>query len=436
MNVQLIVTNNNNKGQIIPINVPAFRIGRAEDCQLRSNSSRISPQHCVISTHNCTVTVHELGSETGTFVNGKRIVSSQELKDGDELVAGRHSFVLSIRLSAEPEEQPSTESEITFEVRHKGQSIVVTKGQLFDMAREGAVLPDDIITVGGTKVFADSVHGIIFGNGASTVTPPPIPKPPKPDPYDAMLATLSSDPLAFQQLEELEKNANRKPRTPAASVKIDPCVKEAAPSNIAAESREVIQRLPEVKKRRTFSDLVKPLEEPLKQASTWMSGKITQHQAKAGGFVLAGVCLLGLLLYLFLSDSKSVEGAVRIEGTVTLDGAPLSGANVILHPRNRKVGQEAGGMTDHRGRFTVTTGNDPIGRGAVPGEYDVTFIMHSYERPTTSGSPIVVNATGRNRFVFELFSESSGIFTDNPFANDPFTDNPFAEDFGDNPFAK
>jgi len=97
MQVQLLVANKSQKGEVIPVSVPAFRIGRAKDCQLRSNSSKISRRHCVINTHDDTVTVLDLGSENGTYINGKRIASLQELKDGDELKVGRHSFVLSIK---------------------------------------------------------------------------------------------------------------------------------------------------------------------------------------------------------------------------------------------------------------------------------------------------------------------------------------------------
>jgi len=97
MQVQLIIANKSQKGQVLPVNVPEFKIGRAEECHLRSNSSRISRLHCVISTQENTVTVADLGSENGTFVNGERIGSPQELNDGDLLTAGRHSFTVSIQ---------------------------------------------------------------------------------------------------------------------------------------------------------------------------------------------------------------------------------------------------------------------------------------------------------------------------------------------------
>jgi len=100
MQVQLIVANKNQNGQVIPIDVPAFRIGRAEDCHLRSDSSRVSAQHCVIHSHNNTVTVLDLGSESGTYVNGERITFPQTLKDGDEITVGKHRFIVSMKTGA------------------------------------------------------------------------------------------------------------------------------------------------------------------------------------------------------------------------------------------------------------------------------------------------------------------------------------------------
>ena len=202
MQIQLIIADGNRKGQVIPVNVPSFMIGRAEGCNLRSRSPNVSRHHCTLLTNNGMVTVQDLGSESGTFVNGDK-VSSQELKDGDRLVVGTHMFVMSLQAgmaSTEPhqgetfelatsiiappnQEQsdtrpvdsqkaqvvqsaakpPKKEAEVMFEIRLDGQRMSVTKSRLFELARKGSVLPDDLVTVAGTKVFADSIQGIVFG---------------------------------------------------------------------------------------------------------------------------------------------------------------------------------------------------------------------------------------------------------------------------------
>ena len=141
---------------------------------------------------------------------------------------------------------------------------------------------------------------------------------------------------------------------------------------------------------------------------------------------------------------KAPPGILYLEGIVTLDGQPVNGVSVILHPRCGE-GTAAGGMTDARGRFRVTTGTAPIGSGAKEGEYDVTFskievereaedkvfsgqapapmtrhssvptpvkrthiIPERYGKPRTSGlEPITVALEGNNRFTFELESEKT-----------------------------
>ena len=151
--------------------------------------------------------------------------------------------------------------------------------------------------------------------------------------------------------------------------------------------------------------------------------------------------ILACLLLMFTGCQKTPPGIVYLEGIVTLDGNPIGGVNVILHPRNDE-GTAAGGMTDARGRFTVTTHPAPVGTGAMAGVYDVTFskvetpvvnvsmmpmpapapsaarqtqtppqrtyiVPQRYGRPRTSGlEPITVEAGGNNRFTFALFSES------------------------------
>ena len=160
--------------------------------------------------------------------------------------------------------------------------------------------------------------------------------------------------------------------------------------------------------------------------------------------VVAVALLLGITSLVFSGFQRTPSGIIYLEGIVTLDGKPIDGVNVVLHPRDRE-GTSAGGMTDARGRFRVTTHPAPVGSGARAGEYDVTFskmevvemamvagrpvpasdetvpehiiraseafdarthvIPPRYGRPKTSGlEPITVAPNGRNRFTFTLTS--------------------------------
>ena len=239
MQIQLIVADERHKGQAIPINVPTFTIGRAEGCNLRSRSTTVSRQHCTIQVKNGTVTIQDLGGENGTVVNGNRITSVQPLKDGDKLIVGTHAFIVSIKAAensasdqadffeltpssmalpqsessstqpADPNmkttlikaKKPEQEAEVMFEIRLNRQRVSVSQSRLFELARKGSILPDDLITVAGTKVFADSIQGIVFGDKSSPAPPTPSAGSPGKSQSPAKPSSASADdPFAFPDL--------------------------------------------------------------------------------------------------------------------------------------------------------------------------------------------------------------------------------------------
>jgi hypothetical protein len=63
-------------------------LGRHDDCLIRIKSSQVSRRHCEILEVGGKLTVRDLGSSNGTFVNGKRVLGQQPLKAGDELTVG------------------------------------------------------------------------------------------------------------------------------------------------------------------------------------------------------------------------------------------------------------------------------------------------------------------------------------------------------------
>ena len=63
-------------------------LGRHDDCVIRIKSSQVSRRHCEIHEADGQLTVRDLGSSNGTFVNGKRVLGQQLLKVGDELTVG------------------------------------------------------------------------------------------------------------------------------------------------------------------------------------------------------------------------------------------------------------------------------------------------------------------------------------------------------------
>ena len=208
MQVQLIVVNEEHKGKTIPINTPAFIIGRAAGCNLRLYKPMVSRFHCSLQLIDGTLMVQDLGGENGTYVNGNRVTIAYPLKHGDKLFIGEYCFSVDVDVTADkplqdefdffelspsaislksedtatisvtPMVSPVTlsvaddsdadvadaeSSEIMFGVRLAGQRVTVTKSQLFALAQRGHLSPNDFVVVSGTTVFADSIQGIVFG---------------------------------------------------------------------------------------------------------------------------------------------------------------------------------------------------------------------------------------------------------------------------------
>ncbi len=96
MKVELIVTNGRHRGREIRVKGPKYFIGQAEDCHLRPASNLVSRHHCVILLTPDGVSVRDLGSRNGTFVNGRPASPERRLSPGDHLVVGQLDFDVQI----------------------------------------------------------------------------------------------------------------------------------------------------------------------------------------------------------------------------------------------------------------------------------------------------------------------------------------------------
>ena len=67
--------------------MPVTYIGRAQDCDIRLNVEGVEPFHCVLAHRPGELTIRDLDSPSGTFVNGQRIRFAL-LGDGDLLDIG------------------------------------------------------------------------------------------------------------------------------------------------------------------------------------------------------------------------------------------------------------------------------------------------------------------------------------------------------------
>lgn len=86
--------------------------------------------------------------------------------------------------------------------------------------------------------------------------------------------------------------------------------------------------------------------------------------------------LLSLLLLAALSTgcTERYDGPPTqfVEGVVTVDGRPAEGVKIHIVPKTPGVGEEARGISDQNGRYTLSSLQGRAGQGGMTGEYAVT----------------------------------------------------------------
>lgn len=95
MNVILVGFTKKGVRKDIPLPGATTVIGRTPDADLQIPVSDVSRRHCQISLNGAKVTVKDLGSSNGTFVNDVKI-GETTLRPGDRLRVGPFTFVIQI----------------------------------------------------------------------------------------------------------------------------------------------------------------------------------------------------------------------------------------------------------------------------------------------------------------------------------------------------
>jgi hypothetical protein len=100
---------------------------------------------------------------------------------------------------------------------------------------------------------------------------------------------------------------------------------------------------------------------------------------------------IGVLVLAFGSSAgcTSGEATVPVEGTVTLDGQPLSEAHVMFYPQGAGPTDQKYyfGSTDQEGRFAVRSSTDG-NEGLPPGKYNVTLTTAVAKQGSTETTPV------------------------------------------------
>ncbi|MCC6429181.1 MAG: FHA domain-containing protein [Phycisphaerales bacterium] len=99
MDASFVLISQDLSQRTVPLNRPRTVIGRQTDCNIRIPSSGVSRQHCEILIDGDAITVRDLNSSNGTYLNRKRITEAR-LNAGDLLAIGNCVFVT--RINGEP----------------------------------------------------------------------------------------------------------------------------------------------------------------------------------------------------------------------------------------------------------------------------------------------------------------------------------------------
>ena len=79
---------------VIPLEADEILVGRHGAADIRFTDMSVSRYHAVLYVSNGVWSVMDLGSKSGTYVNGRKIRSQVKLKDMDEIRFGTKSVVI------------------------------------------------------------------------------------------------------------------------------------------------------------------------------------------------------------------------------------------------------------------------------------------------------------------------------------------------------
>ena len=106
---ELIVKSGKHKGRAVRLAAGDTLVGREKGCPIRLATADVSRRHCKLTVAGNggaeRVTVEDLGSRNGTFVNDRAVSGVTALKPGDRLRVGPVRFLL-------PDPNEASESEV------------------------------------------------------------------------------------------------------------------------------------------------------------------------------------------------------------------------------------------------------------------------------------------------------------------------------------
>lgn len=87
---------------------------------------------------------------------------------------------------------------------------------------------------------------------------------------------------------------------------------------------------------------------------------------------LSGAICIAIVIGVSAGCGTGAISTDIVQGTITLSGAPVEGANVMFSPVTQGQGAPAYGRTDAQGHYKLQTHQGAVDAGTTPGEYKVT----------------------------------------------------------------
>jgi S1-C subfamily serine protease len=125
------------KGLSVRVEGERFLVGTGPECQLMVGDPQVAPLHAYFEVgEGGRVALHDLGSESGTFVNGERIEGSRVIEGGEEIRLGSTVLVPSV---ADPEEEARQRAQAAGEHPDPAPAVRVTTddGQTVEVVSSG-----------------------------------------------------------------------------------------------------------------------------------------------------------------------------------------------------------------------------------------------------------------------------------------------------------
>ncbi|MBK7583967.1 MAG: FHA domain-containing protein [Myxococcales bacterium] len=101
------------RGQELLLTEGVYLMGRDASCHILLDDAKVSRRHARLNVHGEQVSIDDLGSMNGLYVNGVRLTGSQPLFDGDWLTAGAEELEVLIGDPNRRRQAASTQDEFT-----------------------------------------------------------------------------------------------------------------------------------------------------------------------------------------------------------------------------------------------------------------------------------------------------------------------------------